>query len=188
MPMPMQANVFSGLDLVAILNTGVTGFAVLMLYISYRLISASQEKVFEKDVSTFPDESSFQGWRDLVRIQVRQTYFFMALAALFFFGGVGVLLYQFQAKSEIVLLVQPYEEPFPSLFVQGEPRDITTTGHAPLTVQSGRVVEVRSMQIYKRLTDLESELAKSAAELNALRESLRSVTSRAAEASNEQGL
>ncbi len=186
MTQPLQASLLEGVDLVAILNTGVTGFAVLMLFISYRLIAGSQKMVIEKDVKSFPDHETFTGWRDLVKVQVRQTYVFMLLAFLFFGGGLGALLYQFRPESDVFLSMQPFEEPLPRVFVGDTEITFLDSGRAKMRVSSDRTIEVQTNRMHKRVTELEARLAGMEAELAGARNGFRQAAARSA--SDESGL
>ena len=186
MTVPLQASILDGLDVVAILNTGATGFAVMMLYISYRLISSSQKMVLETDLAAFKSDQFFSGWRDMVKTQVRQTYFFMLLAALFFFGSLGALIYQFRPESDVVLSMQPFEEPLPRVFIGDTEVTFLDSGRATMLVSSGRTIEVQTNRMHKRVTELEARLATLETELAGAQAGFRQVASRSA--SDQSGL
>ena len=188
MLVPAQIDALGGIDWIAVLNTGATGFAVIMLYISYQLIARAQSLVFQKDPTSFPDLDTFRAWSRVVESQVRQTRWFMVLAGLFFFGGIGVVVYQYQAESNIVLKIQPYDQPFPRVFVQGEEEHFKESGHVPLTVQSGRTVEVYAKTTYDRMRELESEVVKLTSKIEGFEQALRATSTRGERASGESGL
>lgn len=168
-------------DLVAILNTGATGFAVVMLFISYRLIAGAQKMIFDRDPHQFTNAESFRTWNELVHLQVRQTRSFMILAAVFFFGGLAALFYQYRAESDIILVMRPYEQPFPQIFVQGQEHQFKDSGHAPLRVHADGWVELRAEGLYDRMEELEDELER-------VKLSLQATTAQTARESSEFGL
>ena len=118
------------INLVDILNTGVIGFAFLMLFVGYRLSSEVQRKILEKEIE-FTDETSFREWKELVVIQLNNTRYFLAFAALFFAGGLLMLMYV--AKSEIDVeysTVEVESEIGPKLLHQEKLVDLSEHGTA----------------------------------------------------------
>ena len=102
-----------------ILNTGVTGFAFLMLYLGFKLTSNVQTKIFEHQPSDFRDIEMYREWKSLIASQLTNTRYFIGFSLLFFAGGLFLMLYQ--TKHEIKIITSPEELPFkPVVFVQGE--------------------------------------------------------------------
>ena len=151
------------INLVDILNTGVTGFAFLMIFLGHRLTSEVQRKILEKEIE-FADETSFTEWKELVVIQLNNTRYFLAFAALFFVGGLLMLMYL--AKSESNVEYSPVEvesKISPKLLHQGNFVDFSEHGTATASIRdhetlrlvfkekSAKLVETR--QKIRRLQD-----------------------------------
>lgn len=142
---------------VDILNTGVTGFAFLMLYLGYRLTSEVQRKILEKSID-FPNETAFEEWKELVVIQLNNTRYFLAFAALFFVGGLLILMYA--AKSDINVEYSPVEIEAgigPTLLHQGESVDFSEHGTARVSIYDHETLRLVIKDITEELIEARQE-------------------------------
>ncbi|MEH6344808.1 MAG: hypothetical protein V7785_06980 [Bermanella sp.] len=96
------------ISLVDLLNTGITGFAVVLLYLGYKLTSGVQAKILSENPSQFSDIEMFREWKGMIDAQLKNTRYFMLIALLFFAGGVGKMMYD--AESKIIISVGPIEK------------------------------------------------------------------------------
>lgn len=72
------------INIVDILNTGVTGFAFLMLFLGYKLTAAVQTKIFEQKTDDFESIEMYREWKSLVSAQLNNTRFFILFSLIFF--------------------------------------------------------------------------------------------------------
>ncbi|MGL1904447.1 MAG: hypothetical protein OCC49_20105 [Fibrobacterales bacterium] len=132
---------FADLNVVEILNTGVTGFAFLLLFMSYRFSSRVQDKIFERDPSSFNSIEMYREWSKLVSKQLLNTRFFMIVALIFFAGGISMKL--FQGSSQIVFSMNTDQEAHqPLVYLQDQ--EITFDGKTKtkITVIDGNNIDV----------------------------------------------
>ena len=150
------------ISVVEILNTGVTGFAFIMLYLGYRLTSSVQSKILGKNPEDFQTIEYFREWKELVRNQVINTRYFMLFAAIFFTGGLGLLMYQ--SESKIILTISPVEGIMPKIFHQIDKVELGENGRANILVKSEHNISVNIEHLMNLLTkaNLEIEDLKSA--------------------------
>lgn len=145
-------------DFVAILNTGVTGFAFLMLFVGYKLISKAQTDVLERDPNDFPSIEFFGEWRELVHGQLINARYFMGFTALLFFGGLFLLIYR--GESHILLTIAPMNESIPTIIHQAKVIEIDENGNATITVKSDEIIQVLLNDIVKSMNALQNRLSK----------------------------
>ncbi|MFN4087765.1 MAG: hypothetical protein ACK4QW_01820 [Alphaproteobacteria bacterium] len=153
-------------NIVDILNTGVTGFAFLMLFVGYRLLSTVQSKVLEKPVESFSSIEFFREWHNLVRGQLANTRYFMMFSALLFAGGIALLVYR--PESSIALVVFPSEGTVPRILLQHQEVTLDRNGTALLRVRSDHNVTVRLDAVLKELKDRTLEAQNLRNQLNAV--------------------
>ncbi|MCK5812684.1 MAG: hypothetical protein KAH03_00430 [Cocleimonas sp.] len=122
-----------------ILNTGVTGFAFLMLYLGFKLTSNVQAKIFEHKPGDFKSIEMYREWKGLIASQLTNTRYFLAFSLLFFAGGLFLLLYQ--AENRITVETSPEKLPFsPRVFFQSKPMDLSNDNS--LLVKDGQNIRV----------------------------------------------
>ena len=95
------------INIVEILNTGVTGFAFLLLFLGYRLISKVYSQILAHEIGNFKSIDFYREWKSLMLSQLAYTIIFIVFSLLFFSGGLWMLMYQ--AESEIILSITPVE-------------------------------------------------------------------------------
>ena len=147
-----------------ILNTGVTGFAFLMLFLGFKLTANVQKKILEHKSSDFNDIEMYREWKELVASQINNTRYFIAFSLLFFAGGVFLLIYQAdskhkQAASEITVATSPAHEtlPFqPRARLQNNPMDFKE-GNS-LKVKNGDMITVSYEEPIAKIRELEDSL------------------------------
>ncbi len=145
------------LNIVDILNTGVTGFAFLMLYLGYRLTSKVQSKIFDQKPDEFKDIAMYKEWKDLVKSQLLNTRYFLSFALLFFAGGIVLLMYQ--AESKIILSVTPYANNYrPLVHHQSSELELNEKGRATLLVKNEHNIVVENTAMVEQLSMLKFSL------------------------------
>ena len=141
------------ISVVDILNTGVTGFAFLMLYLGYKLTSEVQSKIFEQKADVFSDVEVFKEWKSLVSTQLNNTRYFLAFSLLFFVGGLFLLMYQ--AESKIILSITPLDKSYaPIVYHQCEQLNLSDTGRAIVKVKDEQNINVSKDKLIKRINEL----------------------------------
>jgi len=93
---------------VEILNTGVTGFAVILLYLSYKLLVNVQSKITEVNPSDCVDFNIYHEWIRAIHDQLINARLFMLVTALIFAGSLFGLFYR--SESNIVLHAVPISQ------------------------------------------------------------------------------
>jgi hypothetical protein len=83
-----------------ILNTGVTGFAFLMLFLGFRLTSQVQAKILEHKTSDFKDVEMYREWKELIAAQLSNTRYFLMFSLTFFAGSLFLLVYESENKPK----------------------------------------------------------------------------------------
>lgn len=150
--------ILGSFSVVDVLNTGVTGFAVIMLYVAYRLTSQVQGKVLGATGTDFADVAMFAEWRQLVQMQLQNTRFFMLFAFCVFVGGLGAVVLMSEAESDIILSVYPQEPPHPQITAQGRQVEMGETGSAFLKVKSDYTILVYVGNLKRELAQQEERL------------------------------
>ncbi len=143
------------INIVDILNTGVTGFAFLMLFLGYRLTAAVQTKILEQKTDEFSSVEMYREWKSLVCAQLNNTRFFIAFSLIFFAGGLALLMYQHNAESKIILSVTPLDSSFiPRVVHQTEELQLNESGRIILNVQNEHNISVSNEQLVRKLQEL----------------------------------
>lgn len=141
------------MNIVDILNTGVTGFAFLMLLLGYRLTSQVQTKILSQNPTEFKDPSIFQQWKDLVCLQLTNTRYFMVFVVLVFVGGLVLLFLKPDAR--IVLSVTPRDgDPKPQIRLQDQPIDLGNRGSRFVLVRDEQNIVVSNERLMQEITKL----------------------------------
>lgn len=141
------------MNVVDILNTGVTGFAFLMLMLGYRLTSQVQTKILSQNPTEFKDPTIFKQWKDLVCLQLTNTRYFMVFVVLVFVGGLVLLFLKPDAR--IVLSVTPKDgDPKPQIRLQDRPIDLGNAGSRFVLVRDEQNIVVSNEQLVKEITKL----------------------------------
>ena len=141
------------MDIVDILNTGVTGFAFLMLYLGYKLTSDVQTRILDKNTNDFSTIEMFQEWKDLVCTQLINTRYFMMFAIVFFAGGLFLLL--FNAENKIIIAVSPIEEGIePVIRHQSSTLELSKDGSTEVLVRNEHNIVISNDTIIKELNRL----------------------------------
>ena len=122
-----------------ILNTGVTGFAFLMLFLGFRLTSQVQAKILEHKTSDFKDVEMYREWKELIAAQLSNTRYFLMFSLTFFAGSLFLLVYESENKPKVIMskvLTSPETLNFePKIFVNGEKMDFEQRYSLPIPVQ-----------------------------------------------------
>ena len=142
--------------IIGILNTGVTGFAFLMLLLTYRLASRVQTSILAHNPKDFPDIDRYREWISLMTSQLNNTRIFMVFSLLFFAGG--LLLMMYQAESKIFLSVFPAES---SLMTRVHHQDTLLAleeGPVGLRVKDEHTISVSVEPLAKEIRELSSSL------------------------------
>ncbi len=138
-----------------ILNTGVTGFAFLMLFLGYKLTASVQAKIFEHKPSDFRDIEMYREWKGLIASQLTNTRYFLAFSLLFFAGGLFLLIYQ--AENEITLETSPENMPFAArVFVQSKAMDLTESNS--IKIKDGQNIRVSYEAPIAKIRELNASL------------------------------
>ncbi len=139
-----------------ILNTGVTGFAFLMLFLGFRLTSKVQVKILEHKSSDFNNIEMYREWKGLIASQLTNTRYFIAFSLLFFAGGVFLLMHQ--AETRITVATSPEHLPFqPRVFLQNNPMNFNE-GNS-LKVKDGESIRVSYEEPIAKIRELKDSLA-----------------------------
>ena len=145
------------INIVDILNTGVTGFAFLMLYLGFKLTSDVQSKIFEQRPESFHDIEMYREWKSLVCSQINNTRYFLGFSLIFFIGGILLLMYQ--AESKIILSISPPEQPYkPLVFHQSEKIDLNETGRATVSVKNEQNISIDINEVINKNIELGKNL------------------------------
>lgn len=144
------------LDIVSILDTGVTGFALLMLYLGYSLSKGVQDKLLDSNLNDMSD-SALKTWERVAGKQLLHTRAFMVLSLAFFLGGLGILFANASAGSHapsaILLRVDPLplntdeDVWFPEVFHQGNNVELDTNGWSRLVVDNEQNLTIDNQSI-----------------------------------------
>jgi len=138
-----------------ILNTGVTGFAFLMLFLGFKLTSNVQTKIFEHKPSDFNSIEMYREWKGLIASQLTNTRYFLAFSLLFFAGGLFLLIYQ--AENKITVATSPEKLPFaPRVFLQDTPMDFSKDNS--LMVKDGQSIRVSYEEPIAKIRELNAWL------------------------------
>lgn len=138
---------------IRILEFGLPGLAVVLLYLAFHLLKSQRPDGAE--LASLETDAQLDAWRDAHRttsVNIR-TYF--GLSAMFFFGGLFIAV--FQPRSEIILSVSPRESPvMPKILLQEE--DLPgIDGVWRLNVSNDNTVRVVTSALLERIVQLESE-------------------------------
>lgn len=145
------------INIIDILNTGVTGFAFLMLYLGFKLTSDVQSKIFEQRPETFHDIEMYKEWKSLVFSQINNTRYFLGFSLFFFIGGILLLMYQ--AESKIILSISPPEQPYKTLvFHQTEQLDLNNTGRATILVKNEQNISIDINEVINKNIELSKNI------------------------------
>lgn len=138
-----------------ILNTGVTGFAFLMLFLGFKLTSNVQAKILEHKSSDFNNIEMYREWKGLIASQLTNTRYFIAFSLLFFAGGLFLLMHQ--AENEITVATSPEQLPFsPRVFLQNNPMDFSKSN--ALTIKNGQSIRVSYEEPIAKIRELNASL------------------------------
>lgn len=122
-----------------ILNTGVTGFAFLMLFLGFRLTSQVQAKILEHKTSDFKDVEMYREWKELIAAQLSNTRYFLMFSLTFFAGSLFLLVYEAEHEPKVVMskvLTSPETLDFePKIFVNGNKMDFEQRSSLPIPIQ-----------------------------------------------------
>lgn len=148
----------SDFNVVEILNTGITGFAVILLYLGYRLTSEVQSKILDKNPNDFKTLEVFKEWKELVNTQLKNTRHFMIIALVFFSGGLAKLMYE--TESKIIISVGPIEEKT-SPIVRHQNNDVrlNENGSAELIVSNEHNIVIQNTAMANELQNLRFSVA-----------------------------
>lgn len=168
------------LPVLDILEYGIPGFAVVLLWLGYRLLSKFQTEMIEVDVAQFGSPQIFDRWAELARSLIHNARVFMAISVVFFLGGLALAI--LAPGNQIIVSVAP-SEPHnmrPVVTVQEDPVELDTLGKAHVDVKGGHIVRVRN----SKLLDLVNSVKK---DNDNLQSQLRMVLSQSEDVSPEAG-
>lgn len=141
----------TSINLIDLLNTGITGFAVVLLYLGYRLTSDVQSKSLGQNPSDFSTVEMLKEWKNLVDSQLKNTRYFMFVALLFFAGG--MLIYT--PKSKIIVSVAPIEEGLePEIRHQREDVTLDKNGTVEMVVMDNENIVISNNKVLQELHKL----------------------------------
>jgi hypothetical protein len=145
--------VFETFPWIRILEFGLPGLAVVLLYLAFHLLKSQRPDSAE--LASLETDAQIDAWRDAHRttsVNIR-TYF--GLSAMFFFGGLFIAI--FQPRSEIILSVSPREGPvMPKILLQEE--DLPgTDGVWRINVSNDNTVRIVNNALLDRILQLQSE-------------------------------
>lgn len=146
--------IFENINIVTVLNTGISGFSFLMLFVGYRLISAVQEKSLTISPDDFESSEMFRQWRLLVSEQLLNTRYFLLFTSLIFICALAGLIYKAETQSNIKLVITPWEgSSLPSVAIDGE-EDIEHAGKPiSVTVQSNSHIYIKNEKLNSKLSE-----------------------------------
>ncbi len=146
------------ISIIQILNTGVTGFAFLMLYLGYRMTSDLQNKIFEQKAESFRRIEMFREWKDLANSQLKSAKHFKIISLVFFAGGLFMMVYQYQAESEIILSVTPVVKQYtPAVHHQSEILHLNE-GKTLVMVKNEHTISIANDALVNKLYELSFSL------------------------------
>ncbi|MGL1885529.1 MAG: hypothetical protein OCD76_03350 [Reichenbachiella sp.] len=145
-------------NVVEILNTGVTGFAFLMLFLAYKHATNVQNQILKRSPEDFSSVEMFREWKDLFRTQLYNIRFFMIVALIFFGGGVFILVYK--GENKVQLVVEPSLKSHPALVRhQGSALKLNSTGEAQIMVSDNNNITISFDGLYDALKASDKNLA-----------------------------
>lgn len=138
-----------------ILNTGVTGFAFLMLFLGFKLTSSVQAKIFERNPNDFDNIELYREWKGLIASQLKNTRYFLGFALLFFCGGLFLLIYQ--AENKVSIETSPEQLSFsPRIFFQTKIVDLKNNN--TLLVKDGENIRISYEIPVAKIRELKASL------------------------------
>ena len=151
------------LDIVAILGTGVSGFAFLMLLIGFLLTNTVQKRIAEVDLAAFSPEQ-LAVWEAISGKQLANTRYFIGASLVFFLGGLMLLYVQHRPEASINVTVYPSESGYhPALKAHDRMVVIDENGNGKAALKSEHTLFVNSEKIHKVLAELSKQLSASKA-------------------------
>ncbi|HHB94461.1 MAG TPA: hypothetical protein ENK88_04880 [Campylobacterales bacterium] len=152
------------MDFVAILSTGVSGFAFLMLYIGFTLTSSVQKKILDVNIQD-TDDSKLVIWGKLAEKQLINTRYFMGFSIIVLAFSLFVLQLQFETKSKIVSsnkinLTIPTEY-MPIVRAKGKLIKFNKDGEGNATVKDEDVINIENKNYNKIFAETQRELRES---------------------------
>jgi len=149
---------FSGFDIVDILNTGFTGFAILVLLLGYRLTSKVQTQIIEQDPNNFKDLKAYKEWSKLMKSQLSNTRYFIIFCSFIFLGGLSVLY--FLPENEIIVHINPYQDKSlnPVIIHRGKQVDINERGYSKFKVKNEQTIQLSVIELIKEVKKLKYNL------------------------------
>lgn len=144
------------LNVVDILNTGATGFSVIMLYLGYRLIADIQTKLFEQKPDAFSSIEMYREWKDALRSHITNTRLFFIVSIVFFAGGLLCLLYK--PENIITLSVTPSLEESVLPLVQHQHKSVELDrGMAAIKVKDDQTIVISNERMIQKLNELDNK-------------------------------
>ena len=156
---------FDGFPVTELLEHGLTGFAVVLLFLGFRLLSEFQKEMLKIQFRQFESLEIFNAWAGMARSLVANARIFMALSALFFIGGFAASMVS--PKNNIIVSVAPPEGLRPVVTLHEDAVKLDDDGKVRLLVKNDHVIRVRNNQLIeafnrksKQLEDTENKLRK----------------------------
>ncbi len=144
---------FEAFPLVRILEFGLPGLAVVLMYLAFNLLKDHSQRSAE--LAALESEAQITAWKDGMRNASINIWAYFGLSALFFLGGLFIAIYQ--PRSEIILSVAPPEGIMPKIRLQEKEMPLAQDGTLTLEVSNEHVVRVLNNHILTALTDLRQE-------------------------------
>ncbi|MGK7296105.1 MAG: hypothetical protein ACNS61_09830 [Candidatus Wenzhouxiangella sp. M2_3B_020] len=156
---------FEAFPLVRILEFGLPGLAVILMYLAFNLLKDNSRKSAE--LASLESEAQIAAWKHGMRSTALTIWGYLGLSALFFLGGLFIAIYQ--PRNEIILSVAPEEAPFkPVIRHQERDMELAQNGTLNLQVSDQHIVRVLNNEILTALNDLKRERDDFEARLRAL--------------------
>ncbi len=151
------AGLFEGVTIVDVLNTGISGFAILMLWLGYRLLAQAQRRILEPSPDAFGGEAQYEIWINAVRAQSNNARIFLAVAVLFFLGALVSEMLRAEANL-FVNLHPPESEPMPIVKHHGKSLEWNEDASTTVRISDQEELSISIDELVRRLREIKAEL------------------------------
>ena len=148
---------FEEFPIVDVLNTGVSGFAVVMMYFTYRLLARAQNVITDVRPKEFESVQFYESWCNGVRAPLVYVRYFMILTGFVFFGSLALLIWD--PENRIIVSVVPSESNLlPELQYQGHVLSFSETGSLPLNVKANQDILIKASKLVQEIQNRNLEI------------------------------
>ncbi len=147
------------LDVVEILQTGVTGFSFLMLFVVWKLTSSNQKKIFEKDTSNISPEK-LAVWENMAAKQTANTRYFMGFTLVVLIASLFALTFTERPEATILLTLSPIKDGYhPIVHAQNKAISLDKNGKGSALLKDDHTLAIDNKHVFNKLDELEKSLS-----------------------------